>query len=283
MCVWGGWWWFLTIIDGLDKSFARPSLLGSCLGSERISMRSACFVNVNAVVLKCDDELAPAVGRCWYYTHVPTPVPNVPQFTRNEQEIKRLKKQKGKKEKSPHPPTGPASTPELLRVEVCVCMHSCERISVCAAGAARVLEYEGCFVCVTRGGSMGVRGTPSISSPGQTPSLQDSRCSSSAERPRKKNAIKKKTNMLSETHWLFKSDASLPHRHFLQVAVVIVDRQAVELLLQLPHPLVVEVTRRDEPILVLLLQHFLEAALQELLLQQLLFHLMAETGEERRA
>lgn len=70
-----------------------------------------------------------------------------------------------------------------------------------------------------------------------------------------------------------KCDASVTHRHFLQVAVVIADGQAVELLLQLPHPLVVEVTRRDEPILVLLLQHFLEAALQELLLQQLLFHL----------
>lgn len=58
----------------------------------------------------------------------------------------------------------------------------------------------------------------------------------------------------------------VPHRHFLQVAVVVTDGQSVELLLQLPHPLVVEVTRRDEPILVLLLQHFLKAALQELLL-----------------
>lgn len=95
-------------------------------------MRSAYFVNVNAVVLKCD-ELAPAVGRCWYYTHFPTPVPNVPQFTRNEQEIKRLKKQKGKKKKSPHPPTGPASASELLCVEVCVCGCICIRVreSVC--------------------------------------------------------------------------------------------------------------------------------------------------------
>lgn len=63
------------------------------------------------------------------------------------------------------------------------------------------------------------------------------------------------------------------HRHFLQVAVVVADRQAIELLLQLAHPLVVEVARWDEPVLVLLLQHLLEAALQELLLQQLLLHL----------
>lgn len=32
------------------------------------------------------------------------------------------------------------------------------------------------------------------------------------------------------------------HRHFFQVAVVIADRQAIELLLELPHSLVVEVT-----------------------------------------
>lgn len=66
---------------------------------------------------------------------------------------------------------------------------------------------------------------------------------------------------------------SLTHRYFLQVAVVIADREAIELLLQLPNSLVVEVARGDEPILVLLLQHFLEAALQELLLQQLLLNL----------
>lgn len=35
---------------------------------------------------------------------------------------------------------------------------------------------------------------------------------------------------------------SVTHRHFLQVVVVIADGQAVELLLQLPHPLVVQVT-----------------------------------------
>lgn len=63
--------------------------------------------------------------------------------------------------------------------------------------------------------------------------------------------------------------------------MVIADRQAVELLLQLPHPLVVEVARRDEPILVLLLQHLLEAALQEFLLQQLLLYLQDnDTGKE---
>lgn len=63
--------------------------------------------------------------------------------------------------------------------------------------------------------------------------------------------------------------------------MVIADRQPVELLLQLPHPLVVEVARRDEPILVLLLQHLLEAALQEFLLQQLLLYLQDnDTGKE---
>lgn len=66
---------------------------------------------------------------------------------------------------------------------------------------------------------------------------------------------------------------SLTHRYFLQVAVVIADREAIELLLQLPNSLVVEVARGDEPILVLLLQHFLEAALQELLLKQLFLNL----------
>lgn len=81
---------------------------------------------------------------------------------------------------------------------------------------------------------MGVRGTPSISSPGRTPLLQDSRCSSSVER--------QQLRMYSLNSLAVQSDASLTHRHFLQVAVVIADRQAVELLLQLPHPLVVEVT-----------------------------------------
>lgn len=68
---------------------------------------------------------------------------------------------------------------------------------MCAAVAARVSEnmrglvHVSECVCVCMCvraccGSMGVRGTPSISSPGQTPLLQDSRCSSSAER-RKQN------------------------------------------------------------------------------------------------
>lgn len=84
--------------------------------------------------------------------------------------------------------------------------------------------------------------------------------------------------------WKVAARGSVPptHRHFLQVAVVIADRQTVELLLQLPHALVVEVARGDEPILVLLLQHFLEATLQELLLQQLLLHLGTTRGGGRR-
>lgn len=48
-------------------------------------------------------------------------------------------------------------------------------------------------------------------------------------------SLEKNTNLLSNQM------RPLTHRHFLQVAVVIADGQAVELLLQLPHPLVVEV------------------------------------------
>ena len=125
----------------------------------------------------------------------PTPVPNVPQFTRNKQEIKRLKKQKEKKKKSPHPPSGPASTPLTSILSAWVSVHACMcvRISVCAVMAARVSENMWGLVCVcvcACEGSMGVRGTPSISSPGRTPSLRDSRCSSSAGERKKKKKVR---------------------------------------------------------------------------------------------
>lgn len=64
--------------------------------------------------------------------------------------------------------------------------------------------------------------------------------------------------------------------------MVIADRQVVELLLQLAHPLVVEVTRWDEPILVLFFQHFLEAALHKFLLPQVLLHLRNEVETKQQ-
>lgn len=51
------------------------------------------------------------------------------------------------------------------------------------------------------------------------------------------------------------------------------DRQTVKLLLDVTHPMR-KIPRGDEPILILFLQHLLETALQELLLQQLLLHLV---------
>lgn len=62
--------------------------------------------------------------------------------------------------------------------------------------------------------------------------------------------------------------------------MTITDRQSVELLLQLSHGLR-QVSRWNKPVLVFLIQHLLEAAVQEFLLLQLLLHL-ASKGEELR-
>lgn len=118
---------------------------------------------------------------------------------------------------------------------------------------------------------MGVRGTSSISFLAQIPSPRDSRCSSSAGGEKR---IPLKCVFFRNGSLEGGGGGGSTHRHLLHVAVVVADRQPVELLLQLADSLVVEVTRRNEPVLVFLLQHFLEAALQELLLQQLLFHLV---------
>lgn len=60
---------------------------------------------------------------------------------------------------------------------------------------------------------------------------------------------------------------------FRYVAVgVVVDREPVQLLLKLPNALG-QVTGRDEPILVLFIQHLLETAVEEFLLLKLLLHL----------
>ena len=123
-------------------------------------------------------------------TPLPTPVPNVPQFTRNKQEIKRLKrkekKKKKKKKRNPPTPHPGLSARHWLQVCGCVCVRACvyENQCVCGQGRKSLWEYVRTGVCA-RGGSMGVRGTPSISSLGQTPLLRDSRCSSSAEVDRK--------------------------------------------------------------------------------------------------
>lgn len=175
-----------------NLDFVLASLPSSCLffkGLAEICM--LCKHQQRGV--KCNDELAPTEGQSWYYTPSPTH-PQCPSVYKKQTGNKKIEEKK--KRKPPTPQSGLAAR-HWLQVCACACLRV--RISVCAAVAARVSEnmrglvHVSECVCVWMcvhacWGSMGVRGTPSISSPGQTPLLQDSRCSSSAER-RKQNKI----------------------------------------------------------------------------------------------
>lgn len=94
---------------GVLKHSFLPSLLGSCLSSRVPSTGYAC---------------TPAPEMRWWASYRsdavagmmvrpphPTPIPTVPQFTRNKKIKDQRNKQKNRKNKSPHPQTGPASTP----------------------------------------------------------------------------------------------------------------------------------------------------------------------------
>lgn len=143
--------------------------------------------------VKCNDELAPTEGQSWYYTPSPTH-PQCPSVYKKQTGNKKIEEKK--KKENPPPPNRAwqhATDFKCVRVHACVWGSACVR--PWPPESLRIWE-DWCMsecVCVCMcvracWGSMGVRGTPSISSPGQTPLLQDSRCSSSAER-RKQNKI----------------------------------------------------------------------------------------------
>ena len=135
--------------SGFVFSFTPASLLGSCLGSKGDLDELGGLCETSAV----SSEMGWAgtrSGAVLLLHPSPTPVPNVPQFTRNKQEIKRLKKHKEKnrekKKKSPHPPTGPASTPLTSSVCVCVCM--CKNQCVHDGGLQSLWEHVRTGVCL---------------------------------------------------------------------------------------------------------------------------------------
>lgn len=104
-------------VDVLESNaFVPSSLIGSCLSFKGTSVSSARSQHQDRY-LKCNNESAPAAGRCWYYTQPSPPRSQCPSAYKKQTGNKRSKKQKkGKKNKSPHPPTGPASTPEISNV-----------------------------------------------------------------------------------------------------------------------------------------------------------------------
>lgn len=120
------------------------------------------------------------MGQRWYHPPPPDPCSQRPSFYKKQQiKIKKIKGKKKKRKKSPPPPNWACQHATDFK-SGCVCVG----ISVCVQPWPQesLITCEDWCAC---GSSMGVRATPSISSPEQTPLPRDSRCSSSVKTEKK--------------------------------------------------------------------------------------------------